>query len=68
MYTHGKFKKEISSRIAGSNFPRHYGVQKPQRYPENRKIRVFRIGYFGQSTNSGKYKFCDSLHTVGVFE
>ena len=47
-----KFKKEICSRIVGSNFSRHYGVENPQRCAENRKIRVFRTGYFGQSMNS----------------
>ena len=63
-----KFKKEICSRIVGSNFSRHYGVEKLQRCAENRKIRVFRTGYFGQSTNSGKHEFCDSPHTIGVFQ
>ena len=63
-----KFKKEICSIIVGSNFLRHYDDEKPQRCPENRKIRVFRTTYFEQSTNSGKHEFCDSLHTVGVFE
>ena len=63
-----KFKKEICSKIVDSNFSRHYGVEKSQRCAQNRKIRVFRTGYFGQSMNSGKHEFCDSLHTVGIFE
>ena len=37
-----KFKKEICSRIVGSNFSRHYDIQKLQRCAENRKIHVFR--------------------------
>ena len=37
-----KFKKEICSRIVGSNFSRHYGIQKFQRCAENRKTHVFR--------------------------
>ena len=36
-----KFKKEICSRIVGSNFSRHYDIQKLQRWAENRKIHVF---------------------------
>ena len=63
-----KFTKEICSRIVGSNFSRHYGVEKPQRCAENRKIRVFRTGYFGQSMNSGKHEFCDSARTFEVFD
>ena len=52
----------------GSNFSRHFDGEKLQRGADNRKIRVLRTGYFGQSTNSGKHEFCDSLLTVGVFE
>ena len=63
-----KFKKETRSRIVGSNFSRHYGVEKLQRCAKNRRIRVFRTDYFGQSTSSGKHEFCDSLHTVEIFD
>ena len=52
----------------GSNFSRHFDGEKTERCADNRKIRVFRTGYFGQSTNSGKHEFCDSQHTVKVFE
>ena len=58
----------MSSRIVGSNFSRHFDGEKCQRCADNRKVRVFRTGYFGQSTNSGKHEFCDSPLTVGVFE
>ena len=37
-----KFKKEICSRIMGSNFSRHYGITKFQRCAENRKFHVHR--------------------------
>ena len=62
-----KFKKEICSRIVGSNFSRHYGIQKFQRCAENRKIHVFRTSQIGQNSQSGKHEFCDSPHIVGVF-
>ena len=63
-----KFKKEICSRIVGSNFSRHCGSQKLQQCAQNLKIRVFRTSYFDQFMNSGKHEFCDSARTVEIFD
>ena len=57
-----KFKKEICSRIVGSNFSRHCGSQKLQQWTQNLKIRVFRTSYFDQFMNSRKHAFCDSAY------